>query len=59
VGYYFISPPAFFTEAPPNAGFSLGTVYLCWAAVVVVLYFLCRWYADVKRRHPRSLLRYL
>jgi uncharacterized membrane protein len=59
VGYYFISPPAFFTEAPPDAGFELRVVYACWALVVVVLYFLCRWYADVKRRHPRSLLRYL
>ena len=32
VGYYFISPPAFFTEAPPNAGFELWVVYACWAA---------------------------
>jgi uncharacterized membrane protein len=59
VGYYFTSPPAFFTDLPPNAGFELGMVYLCWAAVVVVLYFLCRWYADVKRRYPASVLRYL
>jgi uncharacterized membrane protein len=59
VGYYFLSPPAFFTEVPPDAGFELGVVYLCWAVVVLVLYVLCRWYAEVKRRHPRSLLRYL
>lgn len=59
VGYYFINPPAFFTDAPPGAGFELGMVYACWALVVAVLYVLCRWYADVKRRHPRSLLRYL
>ncbi len=59
VGYYFTSPPAFFTEAPPDAGFELWTVYACWALVVAILYFLCRWYADVKRRHSRSLLRYL
>jgi uncharacterized membrane protein len=59
VDYYFINPPAFFTDVPPNAGFGLGTVYACWAVAVVILYFLCRWYAEVKRRHPRSLLRYL
>ena len=59
VDYYFINPPAFFTDAPPNAGFGLATVYACWAAAVVILYFLCRWYAEVKRRHSRSLLRYL
>jgi uncharacterized membrane protein len=28
-------------------------------AAILVLYMLCVWYADVKRRHPRSLLRYL
>jgi uncharacterized membrane protein len=59
VAYYFMNPPAFFTAVPPDGGFELGTVYLCWAAVVAMLYFLCRWYAGVKRRHPRSLLRYL
>jgi hypothetical protein len=53
-----MSPPAFFTQIPANAGFELWVVYLCWAAVIVVLYFLCRWYGDVKRRHPRAL-RYL
>jgi uncharacterized membrane protein len=59
VDYYFISPPAFFTQVPPNAGFGLGVVYACWAVAIVILFFLCRWYADVKRRHPGSLLRYL
>ena len=59
VAYYFTSPPAFFTQIPPDAGFELWVVYLCWAGIIVALYFLCRWYADVKRRHPRSLLRYL
>jgi uncharacterized membrane protein len=59
VGYYFMSPPAAFTEAPPGAGFELWMVYVCWAVVVAVLYFLCRWYAEVKRRHSHSLLRYL
>lgn len=59
VDHYFFSPPAFFTDVPPNAGFGLPVVYACWAAVIVALYFLCRWYADVRRRHPRSLLRYI
>jgi uncharacterized membrane protein len=59
VAYYFMSPPAFFTAAPPDSGFELWTVYVCWVIVVSVLYVLCTWYADVKRRHPASLLRYL
>jgi uncharacterized membrane protein len=57
--YYFISPPAFFTAMPPGGGFDLWIVYLCWAAAIPVLYVLCVWYADVKRRHPHSVLRYL
>ena len=59
IDYYFTSPPAFFTQVPPNAGFGLGVVYGCWVIAVVILYFLCRWYAEVKRRHPASLLRYI
>jgi uncharacterized membrane protein len=59
IAYYFMNPPAFFTAAPADSGFELWTVYACWAVVVAILYFLCRWYADVKRRHPRTLLRYL
>ena len=59
IDYYFISPPAFFTQVPPNAGFDLGVVYVCWISAIVILFFLCRWYADIKRRYPGSLLRYL
>ncbi|MBI4887512.1 MAG: DUF1624 domain-containing protein [Acidobacteria bacterium] len=58
-GYLFSSPPAFPATAPPDAGFPLGVVYVCWAAVIVVLFFVCRWFADVKRRNPSPLLRYL
>jgi uncharacterized membrane protein len=59
IAYHFMSPPAFFTAAPPDSGFELSIVYVCWAVVVAVLYLLCSWFADVKRRHPQSLLRYL
>jgi uncharacterized membrane protein len=59
IGYLFQGIPGFYTNAPPDAGFPLWVVYVCWAGVVGVLFLLCRWYADVKRRHPASLLRYL
>ncbi|HWA26379.1 MAG TPA: heparan-alpha-glucosaminide N-acetyltransferase domain-containing protein [Lacunisphaera sp.] len=35
---------------PPAAGFSLLVTYLVWAAVVVLLYPLCRWFAGLKSR---------
>jgi uncharacterized membrane protein len=36
--------------APPGWGYSLPVVYLVWAVVVVTLYPLCRWFADVRQR---------
>jgi hypothetical protein len=57
--YLFRHPPAFFTTAPPDAGFPLGVVYAGWLIVVTALFFLCRWFAEVKRRNPSPILRYL
>ena len=45
---------------PDHAGLSLGGVYLVWAAVVLALYPLCRWYGRYKARHKEKIwLRYL
>jgi uncharacterized membrane protein len=38
---------------------SLPVVYLVWIGVVLTLYPLCRWYADVKRRSNNPWLSYL
>ncbi len=46
-------------SAPPGWGFSLPVVYLVWVALVIALYPLCRWYADVKRRRRDGWLRYI
>jgi uncharacterized membrane protein len=32
-------------------GFSLGVTYAVWAGLIVVLYFLCRWYDQYKSSH--------
>src|SRR6185437_5900579 len=45
---------------PPGAGLSLGAVYAIWAAVVIALYPLCRWYGRYKAAHrEKTWLRYL
>jgi uncharacterized membrane protein len=58
-GYLFQHPPEFFTTAPPDAGFPLTTTYAAWITIVVIAYFLCRWYAGVKSRRRDWWLSYL
>ncbi len=45
--------------APPGWGFSLPTIYLVWAIVVVTLYPLCHWFAGLKQRRSDAWLSYL
>ena len=44
---------------PSDYGYSLPVVYLIWIGVVLLLYPVCRWYADFKRRHRSAWLSYL
>jgi uncharacterized membrane protein len=32
-------------------GFGLGTVYIIWIATIILLYPLCKWFAEYKRSH--------
>jgi uncharacterized membrane protein len=43
----------------PGYGYGLPTVYLVWLGVVLALYPLCRWYAEVKARYRAGWLSYL
>ncbi|MFS8066603.1 MAG: hypothetical protein ACMG6S_09560 [Byssovorax sp.] len=42
---------------PADYGYGLPVVYAVWAAVVLMLYPACRWFADLKRQ--RRDLRWL
>ncbi|HEY6952141.1 MAG TPA: hypothetical protein VI758_07015, partial [Bacteroidota bacterium] len=46
---------------PPPEGYpwTLWQLYLVWAVVIVVLYFACRWYAELKSRRRDWWLKYL
>jgi len=43
---------------PAGYGHGLPFVYAAWAAGVLMLYPLCRWYADFKRRSSSRWLSY-
>ena len=49
IGFYFLNFLNSSTDAPPDAGFPLWTVYAAWLAGLVVLYPLCRWYGKIKQ----------
>jgi hypothetical protein len=58
IGYFFESfGPQM--QIPPNNGFSLPVVYFAWIAGLVILYPLCLWYGNYKRRKKHWLLSYL
>ncbi len=44
---------------PGNLGFSLSVVYVFWFLGLLLLYPLCRWFAEVKRRRRDWRLSYL
>jgi hypothetical protein len=41
-----------FTWIPEPERWTLGLLYLAWLADIIVLYFVCRWYARYKAAHP-------
>ena len=46
-------------SAPPGWGFPLPVVYATWAAVVIGVYPLCRWFAGIKARSRAAWVSYL
>lgn len=56
-GWFFENPP--FPTQPSDYGYSLATIYLVWVGVLLVLYFCCRWFAEIKRSRRQAALSYL
>jgi uncharacterized membrane protein len=46
-------------SAPPGHGFRLRVVYAVWITGLILLYPLCAWYGEYKRRNKHWLLSYL
>ena len=61
-GFLFTPAPSMGGAAnvyPADYGYSLGTVYLLWILVVVLLYPACLWFARLKERRKDWWLSYL
>ena len=56
---FWLKPGAVFLDHLDGWGYSLPTVYLVWALVVLLLYWSCRWFAGVKARRRDWWLSYL
>jgi len=49
---------AIFGDTPPEYGYNLPFVYLMWMTAVGILYFPCRWFAQLKQRRKDWWLSY-
>jgi len=59
IRWLFLSPLDRPSPNPGNLGFSLWVVYVFWLLGLLLLYPLCRWFADVKRRGRDWWLSYI
>jgi uncharacterized membrane protein len=57
--WLFANHPMGNPPAPDGYTWSLGLLYLVWVAAIVLLYFPCRWFADLKARRHDWWLSYL
>jgi len=57
--WLFTNHPMGNPPAPEGYTWSLGLLYLVWTIAVVLLYFPCRWYAELKARRQDWWLKYL
>lgn len=57
--WLFTNHPMGNPPTPELYTWSLGTLYLVWAIVIVLLYFPCRWFAGLKARRQDLWLSYL
>ncbi len=58
-GFGTVIITSFALQYPPDWGFGLVVVYLAWIGVMLVLYPMCRWFADLRKRRRDWWLSYL
>ena len=52
-------PKSPFLFTPPGFGLSIGYVYLLWLAIILLLYYPCKWFSNYKKTHKQWWLSYL
>ena len=59
--WLFTGPPqwAMSSPSPQDYGFSLLVVYLIWVVTILIVYPVCRWFAQYKQKHKYPWLSYL
>ena len=57
--WLFTNHPMAPGQLPDGYTWGLPLLYLDWAIVVALLYIPCRWFMNLKRRHPGGILSYL
>jgi uncharacterized membrane protein len=58
-GWLFANHPMSPPSPPPGYVWSLALLYAVWLVAVVILYFPCRWFAELKSRKKSKWLSYL
>src|SRR5580765_6326362 len=59
VSYLFLNLLQMGQAAPPGHGFPLWVVYADWIVGLIILYVLCYWYGNLKRRNRHWAFSYL
>jgi hypothetical protein len=49
----------FLNDIPSGYGHNLPFIYLIWITAVIILYFPCRWFMEIKQRRKDWWLSYL
>ena len=57
--WLFTNHPMGNPEPPPGYTWSLPLLYAVWAVAILLLWFPCRWFAEVKARRKAGWLSYL
>jgi len=57
--WLFTNHPMGNPEPPDGYTWSLHLLYLIWAIAIVLLYFVCRWFSDVKSKRSGWWLKYI